>query len=103
MDELTEANKALLREEQSKLIEVIEAYVGLEKVEEWQVLNKLVFAPAQEVIKRQIVSEVLKPTIDLNKLYKLQGEFANTLVLCDPKRTIDQLKQRLENIKNKLK
>lgn len=100
--ELTEEVKAKLREEQSRLIKIIEAFADLENQTAWQTIKEMVFTPGLQVIERQILSVTLSKEIDSNKLYRLQGEWANLKQFCDPDRLTGQLKIQLENIKNKL-
>ena len=101
--EMTEEVKVILRQEQARLIKLIDALVKLEKSQEWAVLKELVFDKSLEAIQRQITSEALAVTIDINKLYKLQGEWAWAKQYSDTNRFVDTLKKQLEDIKKRLK
>ncbi len=94
--------KIRFREEQATLIKLLEALEGLEKSKEWEVLKTLVFSKSIQAIERQILSESLNQTIDANKLYRLQGEWAWAKQYSDTDHFIDTLKKQLANIKKKL-
>lgn len=102
-EELTEEQKIRLREKQTELIKLLETLQGLEKTDEWQTLKELVFKPSLNAIQKQIISEALNPTIDTNKLYRLQGEWTWAKQHADTDRFASTLKKQIEDIKNKLK
>lgn len=99
---LDEKSKTLLREEQNRLISIIESVATLEKSEEWATLKELVFNRSLQSIERQIMSATLSEDIDLNKLYKLQGERSWAKKFTDTDRFIETLKKQLQDIKNRL-
>ena len=101
--ELTDEIKVKLREKQSEIARIMEALDGLEKTKDWKVLKELLFAPSLEAIERQMRNEVLAPKIDIEKLYRLQGEWAWARQYTDLPSFIKTLKIQLEGIKNKLK
>lgn len=101
--ELTEEVKVKLREEETRLTKIIEALVSLDKSKEWSTLKELVYDVSVLSVERQILNICLNKEIDLNALYKLQGEWAWAKQHSDTNRFITTLKQQLEGIKNKLK
>jgi hypothetical protein len=101
--EVNDEAKVKLREKQDELIKVIEAFARLETSSEWAVLKELVFDRSLVSIERQILAEASSPQVDINKLYRLQGELAWARQYNNVGRFIETLRKQLENIKNKLK
>lgn len=101
--EITEETKALYRQEQDRLIRIIEAFEGLEKTEEWKTLKELVFSKSLDAIQRQILNESLSRVIDTEKLYKLQGEYAWATQYVQTGRFVETCRKQLAEIKRKLK
>lgn len=101
--ELTPEVATKLRERQGELIKIIEAFEGLEKNKDWQVIKELVFGRWLEAVERQMRNEVLSKEIDSDKLYKLQGEWASARQYSDPIGFAKTLAVQLQGIKNKLK
>ena len=101
--ELTDEVKTQLREQQTNLIRLVEALAGLEGKKEWGVLKELIFDKSLQVIERQILSEALTQKIDVDKLYRLQGEWAWAKQYSDTDKFAENLKRQLASIKNKLK
>ena len=100
---MDEDNKVKLREIQNNLVRLIESYVALDKNADWKVLQELVFEKSLASIERQILNEALAKEINLNELYKLQGEWVWAKQNLDVNRVVSTLKIQLEDIKNKLK
>jgi hypothetical protein len=92
-----------LREEEGRLIKILESIDGLEENKDWKTLKELVFDKSLESIERQIKVESLSLEINIPKLYKLQGEWAWCKQFCDTKQFVEQLKTNLEGIKKKLR
>lgn len=108
MDELdkiviTPEIKVKLREEESRLIKIIEALDKLEGSKEWQVLKELVFDKSLQAIERQMLNESVSPKVEIEKIYRLQGEWAWAKQYSDTGRFVENLKKQLEAVKNKLK
>ena len=101
--ELTPEVKVKLREEQDKLIKIIETFAKLEKSKEWEVLKELVFDTSLGAIERQMMNECLAQKINTDKLYKFQGEWVWAKQYSDTNRFVDNLKKQLAQIKLKLK
>lgn len=101
-ENINDVNK-LLRERQTELINIIEAFDKLEQSKEWQTIKDLIFNKSLSAIERQIQNEALAPEIDTNKLYKLQGEWVWSKQYADTNRFISTLRKQLEDIKLKLK
>jgi hypothetical protein len=95
--------KVKLREIQNNLVRLIESYVALDKNPDWKVLQELVFEKSLASIERQILNTALSKEINLNELYKLQGEWAWAKQHLDINRVVNSLKVQLEDIKQKLK
>lgn len=91
-----------LREEQNKLVSIVEAFSKLEGTKEWDTLKELVFSKSLVAIERQLLNEALAPEINVSKLYKLQGEWVWAKQYNDTKRFTDTLKKQLEDIKKRL-
>jgi len=100
---LNEEQKVLLQGKQNELIKLIEALVRLDKSEEWEVVKELVFSKSQSSIERQLLNESLSEKVDINKIYKLQGEWVWSKQFADTKRFVDTLKKQLADIKIRLK
>jgi len=100
---MDEDNKVKLREIQNNLVRLIESYVALDKNADWKVLQELVFEKSLASIERQILNEALAKEINLNELYKLQGEWVWAKQNLDTNRVVSTLKIQLEDIKTKLK
>lgn len=100
---MNEDVKVRYREEQTRLITLIEAFESLEQSKEWEIVKELVFSKSLQAIERQILSESLKPLIDTNRLYRLQGEWTWAKQYNDTAQFVDTLKKQLANIKDKLK
>ena len=100
--ELTEEIKLKLREEQTRLIKIIEAFAKLEESKEWRVVKELVFEKSLNAIERQIMNECLVPIIVTDKLYRLQGEWAWAKQYNEIGRFVENLKKQLEAIKKRL-
>ena len=100
---MDEDNKVKLREIQNNLVRLIESYIALDKNADWKVLQELVFEKSLASIERQILNEALAKEINLNELYKLQGEWVWAKQNLDTNRVVSTLKIQLEDIKNKLK
>lgn len=92
----------LLRQEQTRLIKIVEAFDTIGKSKEWEVLKELVFSKSLESIERQMRNECLNQTLDTSKLYRLQGEWAWAKQFCDTDRFTENIKKTLEEIKKKL-
>ena len=100
---LTDEVKVQLRQEQTRLVKIIEAYSQLEKSEEWETLQDLVFSKSVAAVERQMLNECLGQEIHPEKLYRLQGEWAWAKQYNDKGRFVELLKKQLEEIKKKLK
>ena len=99
---ITEESKVLLRDEQAKLIKVIEAIQKLDKSKEWETLKEIVFARSLVAIERQLLNESLAKEVDVNKIYRLQGEWAWAKQYNDIDKFVENLKRQLEEIKKRL-
>lgn len=100
MDEQT---KVKYEEKRVELVKVIESFENLEKSKEWEVIKELVFNPSLKSIERQILNEAVTKEINVNNLYKLQGEWAWAKQYSDTNRFIETLKKQLVEINKKIK
>jgi hypothetical protein len=103
MEDLDENNKESLREQQGALIKLVGAFADLEGSKEWQIIKEQVHTPTVARIERQILNEAQAPIIDVDKIYRLQGELAWARRFSDINKFAETLKRQLEDIKNKLK
>lgn len=101
--EITDEVKLLLREEQTKLINLIEALANLDGTKEWETVRELTFEKSLKAIERQLLNEALAVEVNMNKIYRLQGEWVWAKQYSDVKRFVDTLKKQLEAINLKLK
>lgn len=99
---MNEQEKILYREEQTRLIKLLDALAKLDKNKDWETLKEMVFAKSLQAVERQMLTECLSPEISIEKLYKLQGEWVWAKQYTDVDRFIETLKKQLEEIKNKL-
>lgn len=100
---VSEEAKALLREEQSKLVKLVEAFAGLSQTTEWGIIKELVFDKALNAIERQLLEEAQASTLSPEKIYRLQGKREWAKQYCDVERYVENLKRQLEEIKRKLR
>lgn len=100
---LTDEIKVQLRERQTELVKIIEALAKLEGSKEWGTLKDLVYSKSLVAIERQMLNENMAQTINTDKLYRLQGEWAWAKQFNDTNRFVETLKKQLEDIKQKLK
>lgn len=91
------------REEQTRLLRLVEALVVLDKTKEWTTLKELVFDKSVKAIERQMLNECLAPEVNTDKIYRLQGEYAWAKQYSDIDKFVEMLKKQLEEIKTKLK
>lgn len=103
MEDLSDEVKSKLRERQTELIAIIEALVELDRSKSWNVLKELIFDKSVTSIERQMLSESLALEIKVERIYKLQGEWAWAKQFGDTDRFVEMLKKQLEDINNKLK
>jgi restriction endonuclease S subunit len=101
--ELTEEIKIKLREEQTKLVKIIKAFERLNESEEWKTLQELVFSKSLEAIEKQLFAESVSKEVNVNKIYKLQGEWVWARQYADSARYVQTLRKQLQGIKDKLK
>ncbi len=99
---LTVEQVSILRNKQTELISIMEAYNFLEQTKEWQLIKEA-YRKQVESIEVEISSEVSKPVIDINKLYRLQGELTIAKRHSNTDRFVESLKVQLEGIKSRLK
>ena len=101
--ELTEDVKSRLREEQSRLIKIIKAFERLNESEEWKTLEELVFSKSLEAIERELLHTSTSKEVNVNKIYKLQGEWVWAKQYADSAKYVQTLRKQLQGIKDKLK
>jgi len=101
--ELSEDIKEQIRAKQVEIEKILEALEKLDKSKEWKTLQELLFKTSVEAIERQVKNEALAPKIDVDKLYRLQGEYAWARQYMDIPSFISSLKTQLQGIKQKLK
>lgn len=103
VNEITEEAKVRFREQQSELLKILEAFTDLETIGPWIVIKELVFHKSIASIERKLLAESKSPVINIEKLYKLQGELSLARQLYDVDRFIVNLKKQLEEIKKQLR
>lgn len=97
-----EQEKIQLLEIQDRLIKLLEAISRLETNEDWKILKELVFDKSLSSIERQLMNETINKEVNLNQIYKLQGEWVWAKQFSDVNRLFETYKKQLEDIKNKL-
>lgn len=100
--ELDSRERQQLETRHAELVKIIQSFERLEKSEEWSTLNELVFSKSVSSLERQLLNETLNPIVDMNKIYRLQGEWTWAKRYSDVNRYITTLKQQLADIKKKL-
>lgn len=65
---------SLRKEREAKLVRLIESLEALNQSREWSTLKKDLFDGTLESIERRIEQEASKPEINVQELYRLQGE-----------------------------
>lgn len=105
MDEpqLTEEGKVILRKKQTELVKIIEALAGLSQTADWNIIREMIFDKSSSSIERQLLNESINPVVNINKIYKLQGELEWSRRFGNIDRYIESLKNQLQEIKKKLK
>lgn len=101
-EKITEEARTVLYEKEKELVKIIESLSLLSKSNEWNVYKELVFDKSTASLERQILSESLKPSVDLNKLYKLQGKHEQSREFGNIGGFVEKLKLQLANIKKRL-
>lgn len=86
-----------------ELLKQIESFEKIQKSEEWETLNSLVFSKAVRSIERQILNQATSKEINLNELYRLQGEWVWAKHYADLAIFTEKLKKELDNINQQLK
>jgi len=102
MEDISDSSKSRLRQEQTRLITIIESFEKLEESTEWSSLKELVFNPSLASIERQLMNESLKQPLDTAMLYYLQGQRAWVKQYTDTHSFVEHLKRQLQEIKKKL-
>lgn len=72
-NDVQEVDNTLLREEESRLVKIIEAITKINKLDDWSTLKSLVFDSRIESIEKKISNESSKLKIEDSELYRLQG------------------------------
>lgn len=94
--------KIQLQEIYDRLVRLIEALARLETNDDWKILKELVFDKSLSSIERQLMNETLNKEVNLNQIYKLQGEWAWAKQFTDVNRLIETYRKQLEDIKSKI-
>ncbi len=102
MDEDNKDIQTALREEQTRLINILEAFEVISKSKEWEVLRTEVFDKSLKSIERQQRVECLNQVINQNRLYELKGEWSWAKQFTDVNRFTENLKKTLEEIKKRI-
>lgn len=93
---------ATLREEESKLVRILETIDSLGNSKEWQTLKVLLFDELIEKIELKILQEAKNQVINSNKIYVLQGELNLARKYADLHKFSDDLRVTLKAIRQKL-
>lgn len=99
---MTDTEKKL-RDRQQDLIKILEAIDEVLKSKAWQTLKELVFDGAVDRLDRQLLSEAKKPSIEVDKIYQIQGELVWARRYSDLKSYAEMLSSELLGIKEHLK
>lgn len=91
-----------LREEQTRITNLILAIERLDKSAEWQTVKELLLDGLVEKLKRQVQTEALAPEVSQNNLYRLQGELKWARKYADLNEFASTLKTELEGIKKRI-
>ena len=85
---------------QARLTRILEAILGLSQNPDWLTLQELHFSKEEERVNRLLLSEVSKSEIDLNGVYRLQGERIWAKRYADLRILARLLEKQLKNLKN---
>lgn len=92
-----------LQIKQGELTQLIEAINRIDSSEDWQKLKKMFLEGVVFNLERQLINESGKKEINLNKMYRLQGELAWAKKYADLKKLAEQFRQQLKGLENNIK
>ena len=99
---MTESEQKL-RDRQQDLIKIVSALDEVLKTKAWQTLKELVWDDMVGRFNRQLLNEAKKPSIEVDKIYHLQGELAWARRYSDLKSYAEMCSKELLGIKENLK
>lgn len=91
-----------LRNEESRLLRIIEAIEGIEGSKEWSSLKTELFDNLVNVLERDIKTEARKDDPSTNKLNRLSGELKWAEKYADLSKLSNTYKVQLQNVRQKL-
>lgn len=94
--------KPVLRQKQAELIKVIEAVRAVNSTPQWQTLKGLIFDKAVESLQRRLQVESEKSELNVQEIYRLQGQLVWARRYSDFSKLADAYKIELNNITKKL-
>ena len=97
------SNDAVLREQEARLIKLLEALGALVTSPEWRTLKEELFDTSLVSIEHKMRLEAEKPLIDASELYRLQGERKWARRYANPLMLIEDYRKQLDNIRRQLK
>ncbi len=97
-----DAHKAKYKEEEAKLIKIIEAVGHVSASKDWQTLSDILFKNIQDSLERRLKQEALKKPIDEPEIYRLQGQLAWAKSYTNLQDLLLLFKKQLEGIRKQL-
>jgi hypothetical protein len=91
-----------LAEREAELVKIIEALGQVAVSDDWRVLKELIFDKVVESLDRQVSVESKSNEIDVNHLYRLQGQLSWAKKYANLDELKDAFKVELKNIRNKI-
>lgn len=92
----------VLREQETKVVKIIEAISVIAVSEQWKVLKELIFDDLVDSLERRISSEAKRKPIDEPEIYALTGQLAWAKRYADFNKLADAYKLELSNLRKKL-
>lgn len=100
---MEEEIKVKIREEETRLINLIQAIEALEKSEEWSKLKELLVDGLVSKTKEKILQEALSQDPKIERIEYLKGELAWSKKYADLGKYAGTLKTELESIRKRLR
>lgn len=92
-----------LREEEAKLVRIIEAIGAIKDTVEWGSLKKDIFDGVVETLDRQMTVEMNRDILNDSAIYRLQGQLAWARKYADFGKLADAYMSQLTNIRQQIK
>lgn len=92
----------VLRQQETKLIKLIEAIERVAHTSDWKLLKDYLFDGLNSSLERRLSQEASKDNIDSATIYRLQGQLIWARKFSDFKKLADSFRSELSNIRKQL-